>query len=429
MRLAFLLLSVMAVMQGLVSGETRTLTLKQALDLALSQNPDLILARLDEQRAQLEVQAVSEPAFPRVYAGSGLAWSSGFPMSIEGSAPSVLRAQATKSLYNPVQRFQVAQTKALARSAGFSTAAVREEVAIRTAALYLDLERNTRLLEFAVRMVENATRTNVTVQESVAEGREILLEGKRASVNLARARRRLALLQGEKQNASRTLALAIGLPPGDDIEPSSGARSEVLISQNEEGSVAEALAHSPDLKRLESDLVAKGMEVRSHKAGRLPKIDLVAQYSLLAKYNNYEDFFNKFQRHNGQLGASIQVPLFPDSALEARASQSEIEAQRIRAQMVGTRSRIEADTRAAWQRVKEAESGRDLAHLDLDVAREQVTVLLAQMEEGRAALRQIEEARFLENEKWLGYYEARYAVESARLQLIRQTGEIAALLK
>jgi outer membrane protein TolC len=32
-------------------GETYTLTLRQAVDLALQQNPDLILARLDEQKA------------------------------------------------------------------------------------------------------------------------------------------------------------------------------------------------------------------------------------------------------------------------------------------------------------------------------------------------------------------------------------------
>ena len=32
--------------------ETRTLTLRQALDLALQQNPDLVIARLDQERAR-----------------------------------------------------------------------------------------------------------------------------------------------------------------------------------------------------------------------------------------------------------------------------------------------------------------------------------------------------------------------------------------
>ena len=33
-------------------GEVRVLTLRQALDLALAQNPDLLLARLDQQKAR-----------------------------------------------------------------------------------------------------------------------------------------------------------------------------------------------------------------------------------------------------------------------------------------------------------------------------------------------------------------------------------------
>ena len=33
-------------------GEVRVLTLRQALELALTQNPDLLLARLDQQKAR-----------------------------------------------------------------------------------------------------------------------------------------------------------------------------------------------------------------------------------------------------------------------------------------------------------------------------------------------------------------------------------------
>jgi len=69
-----------------------------------------------------------------------------------------------------------------------------------------------------------------------------------------------------------------------------------------------------------------------------------------------------------------------------------------------------------------------LARLDLEVAREQVSILLAQAEEGRAGLRQLEEARSAETGKWLAFYDSAAALEKARLSLLKQTGALLAAL-
>jgi hypothetical protein len=94
-----------------------------------------------------------------------------------------------------------------------------------------------------------------------------------------------------------------------------------------------------------------------------------------------------------------------------------------------TRDRIALDTRKAFQDVKRAESGREVAKLDLDLTREQLSILLAQMDEGRATLRQVEEARSAETEKWMAFYDAESVVERARLNLLKQTGTIVAALQ
>jgi hypothetical protein len=72
---------------------------------------------------------------------------------------------------------------------------------------------------------------------------------------------------------------------------------------------------------------------------------------------------------------------------------------------------------------------REVTQADLDLARESLSVLLAQMSEGRAALRQVEEARIVENEKWLAFYDAQYAAERAKLTVLRETGDLVASLK
>src|SRR5665213_3561267 len=59
-------------------GEVRVLTLRQALELALAQNPDLLLARLDQQKARYQVTVTRDPSSPRVRAGSGAVRRTGF---------------------------------------------------------------------------------------------------------------------------------------------------------------------------------------------------------------------------------------------------------------------------------------------------------------------------------------------------------------
>ena len=54
---------------------------------------------------------------------------------------------------------------------------------------------------------------------------------------------------------------------------------------------------------------------------------------------------------------------------------------------------------------------------------------LAQMQEGRAGLRQVEEARVAETNKWMNFYDAQIAVERAKWDLLRQTGDLAAALR
>lgn len=414
---------------ALAAAQPRTLTLKQAVDLALKQNPDLVLARLDEQKAAYEIQAVKEPMLPRVFVGSGLAYSSGMPMSIEGASPSVMQAKAVRNIYNAVQGYQVASARESARSAALNVASMREEVALRTATLFLDLEKASKEVDIASRQIEHLRRVEAAVRLRVEEGRELSLEARRAELNLLKARQRLQSLETARASASQSLAVVLALHPGDPIRPAAEERAAVELPPDESTSVAEALSDNRDIRRMEADLAAKNLEVRSFRANRLPKVDLVAQYGLFAKFNHYEDYFNKFQRNNGQLGVSLQIPVFASTADEARAAQSEIEARRIRFQINDLRSKVEANTRRAWMKIRDAEMAREVAKLDLELARQQVSVLLAQMEEGKASMKQIDEARFQEQERWLTLDDSTYALELAQMELLRQTNSLIAALR
>lgn len=400
------------------------MTLRQAVTLAVQQNPDVALARLDEETARLAIRIAKDPFTPRVTAGSGLAYSNGFPMSVEGSAPSVLQARATQFLFNRQQSFTVAQAKEDARAAGMSVVSKREEVAYRTASLYLDAERAARAGALAQKDTESLQKVLETVRAQVAEGRALPLAEKQAAYQVARARQLAGNLSSDQAAAETALAIAIGLTAEDRVLPVEESRPAPPVAEAGEGTIQAALGRHPDLRKLQSQIAAKGLEVRSEKSARLPRVDLIAQYGLFAKFNHYEDYFRAFQRNNGQIGMSIQVPIFTGSGVDAQVAQTETEIAKLKLQFNNARNQIGADLRSSFREVKKAETAAEVARLDLDVAREQLSVNLAQMQEGRLSLRQVEEARIVENGKWIAFYDVQYALEKARWNVLRLTGEL-----
>jgi outer membrane protein TolC len=412
-----------------IAAETTTLTLKQAVDLALRQNPDIAIARLDEMRAALDVEVVKEPLLPRVYAGSGLAYSNGFPMSIDGGAPSIVQAKATRTLFSRTQGLQVAQARETAHGATFGAAAVREDVALRTASLFLDLEKTTRQIELAARQGEALQRVEAQVRLRVDEGKEKEIEGRRAALNVARSRQRSSALESQRKRLSESLATVLGMDLATRIVPANEERPRPALPAGEDASVQAALNENPELRKLESDIAARNLQVRGFRALRYPKVDLVAQYGLFAKFNNYTDYFRTFQRNNGQIGLSVAVPIFSNSQDEAQAAQAGIDSQKLQAELVRARGRVEAETRQSWQEIQQAGTAEEIARMDLDLAREQTATLLVQLEEGKVTSKDVELSRYVENERLMQLDEAASMLERARFQLLKETRMLVAALR
>jgi outer membrane protein len=275
------------------------MSLREALETALTQNPDLALARLDERKAQQDVQVARDPFAPRIMVGSGLAYNNGFPLSIEGSAPSAFRAQASQFLFNRQQSYTVAKAKENAHGAAIATDEKRDEVAYRVASRFVDGKLAIKQLETARRQTDSLEKVAQAVAARVTEGRELQVDSKRALLNVARARQRVASLEASLLDAELDLAAALGMEEGDRVEPIEDLQEIPAIPISEEDAVERALTASKELKKSQSDLLAEALDIKAQKAARLPRVDLVAEYGLFTRYNNYDSYFQTFQRHNG----------------------------------------------------------------------------------------------------------------------------------
>lgn len=409
--------------------DVHRLTLRQAVARALEQNPEVVLARLAEQAAEQQVEIARDPFIPKLYAGSGAAYTSGFPMSIEGSAPTVVQARAVAAVLNRRLSHELAGAREAVRGARLDTTARREQAVLRTTELFLEAERLGRAVELTGLQVESLERITDAVRARVAEGRELPVELRRAELDVARARQRAQTYMAELAHAEGLLAAWLGYPAGDRVTPTPEETRPPKLPESAEAAVAAALVSSLEVQRLEAELAARGYRIKAERAARLPSLSLVAQYGVFARFNNYDEFFRKFQRHNGQIGVAFEIPVFTGTAAAARASEAEIELERLRAELESARRRIAVETRHRFEQVRLAETAAEVARQDLELARERVGIALARFEEGRALLSEVEQARYLEHEKWLAYYEARYALEAARFRLLERTGELLAHLR
>ncbi|MGP0070914.1 MAG: TolC family protein [Bryobacteraceae bacterium] len=408
--------------------EVHPLTLRQAVDLALRENPDLVLSRLDQQKAETAIRVAKDPFVPKLYAGSGLAKVWGYPSSIEGAAPSIIQTRTDMALFNRPKTYELARVRETARGAEIDTQSKSDQIAYQTATLFLDAQQLDRSKQSLQLEVESLQRVTAAIGVQVEEGRQLPIENKRVAVDAARARQRLLGLNDDLDYAEASLAVVLGYPAADRVQPADEERAAFEVPASEQAAMELALQNNKDIRKLESQLQAKGFEVKEDEAARLPVIDLVAQYALFAK-TNYENYFTRFQRNNGEFGVSIAIPLLTGSAAKGLASQARTDILELRTQMNQVRNRIQLDTQKSYQELEKAAAAQEVARLDLDYTRDQVSVLLAQLGEGRATQQQVDNARLTEQEKWIAFYDTQHAVENARLDLLRQTGTLTAALR
>jgi outer membrane protein TolC len=67
--------------------------------------------------------------------------------------------------------------------------------------------------------------------------------------------------------------------------------------------------------------------------------------------------------------------------------------------------------------------------MQLVLARENLTVLLAQNGEGRVPLRDVEQARLEENDRWIALFDAETQLTRTKIAILRQMGTLVAALR
>ena len=103
---ALAIVSVMLIVQPARAQDTDSLSLHQAVALALQNSRDVKLAQVQYSVALGEVHVAKAEFLPNLYTGSGLAYTHGFPALPGGQPPSIFELDYTEAFFNPLLKGQ-----------------------------------------------------------------------------------------------------------------------------------------------------------------------------------------------------------------------------------------------------------------------------------------------------------------------------------
>ena len=404
------------------AGAPVALTLKRTIELALQNSKEIQVAKIQASVADHAALITRAQFMPNLYAGSGAGYTNGIPETPGGRAPSVFNVTYTEQIFNEPLRGQGKEMQEQAKSQKIALQDARNSVITRTAMAYLELGKVRHTLELLRKEQESADKILQVTQERQGEGFELPVEVTKAQLTKAQVVQRILQLEGRQDELEVFLRYQLGLSDEQAIE----VTPEELPGEAEQAGdnlVAMAMTSNAGLQLAESDVRAKEFRLKGERRGYFPTLEFVSVYSVLAKFNNYLQFFNHFQRNNFNAGIEMQVPIF-SAHTKAAISLAQVNLDAAKASLTNKKSEVTAEVRQRTRRVREKDAAKEVARLELQLAQQNVAVLQARFDEGKLNLREMEKARLEENEKWMAYLDANFQKQQAQLELLKTAGQL-----
>ena len=398
------------------------LTLKRAIELALQNSKEIQVAKIQASVADRAAQITKAQFMPNLYAGSGAGYTYGIPETPGGRAPSIFNVSYTEQIFNEPLRGQAREMQEQSKAQKVLLEDAKNSVVTRTAMAYLELGKVRHSLELLRKEQESAEKILQVTRERQGEGYELPVEVTKAQLTKAQVIQRILQLEGREDELEVFLKYQVGFSESQAIE----VTPEELPGEAEQAGdnlVAMAMTRNAGLQLAESDVRAKEFRLKGERRGYFPTLEFVSIYSVLAKFNNYSQFFNAFQRNNFNAGIDVHVPIF-SAKIRADIGLAQINLDAAKVNLTNKKTELSADVRQKTRRVRERDAAKEVARLELQLAQQNVTVFQSQFAEGKLNLREVERARLEENEKWMAYLDANFQKQQAQLELLKTAGQL-----
>jgi protease secretion system outer membrane protein len=337
----------------LATGSAGAVTLQQAYELALKNDPSYRMNYWENQSAQ-ENRALGRsnlmPVVSASFSGSRNVADDElheFGTTIPSHPRYISRSsviQLRQPLFNIDAITRYRQGKVLADQGEALFESNTDQVALRVVGAYCDVlyaQDQLALAEVQRDMYREQMKVNVRLFEKGEGTRTDMLETQ-ARLELA-----LATVVEAQDNVTamrNTLEGVIGVDPGGLQSLDANFRATQLTPASFEDWRALALAHNPELAAARLAVENARLETIRNRAGHLPRIDLVAAYSKddAASINTYNQY-----SVNRTVGLQVNIPIFSGGAVSASTRQAADAHERAKADLDVRTNKVLVELRKA----------------------------------------------------------------------------------
>lgn len=402
----------------------RVLTLDEVVNLALEHSPQLTLARVQYNVAKNTAGVARAEFRPNLYTGSGAAYTNGFPTTPGGAAPAIFQMSYTQSIFDKEKSGELHADEEFAKNKQLEYDNQRGTVIVQAASTYLELADVQKSLALLQSAYDSSQRIVDLAKQREAAGLELPVNVTQDELQSAKLAQELLLYQGRQDALSEQIRDMTGIPAGIPLQAS---MEEIPSSESMEFAsnvLTEAVDHSAAIREAENYQRAREELLRGAKGAYWPTVSLIGEYSVLSKINNYQEFFQRFQRNNVTAGVSVTIPIFA-ARTSANVALAKSDLDEANLDLLEAKRVVQEGAEQQVRTLKEADAAKEVARLDLQLAQEQLQNAQSDFNQGRATLAQLEQAHVVENQKWLAFLDADLGREKAQLNLLNATGQLA----
>jgi outer membrane protein len=412
-----------------IESQQEAITIQEAVRMALAHSPEALLAKVQSLRAQEALRETRSLNLPQVVTGTGLAYNNGFPLSIEGSAPSIFQVGANQPIFSKTNRNLVREAEESGKASKFGIDSARNEVASETARAYYELHQARKSIVLASARLDSARKQLSRIESLLAAERVRHVDVTMAKNSVRNLEHQLSMSQEQGKVAEAELLDLTGISGTASIRTVEPQIESPIFSMGEENLYQRTLESTPEILKAEADLRAKEFHIEAVKGEDFPKIEIVSNYALFSRTNNYQDFFNRFTRNNFIVGLSVQIPIFNGFRTSAKVAQSRHETEEANYRLKSMKSSLKLSIQRELSGLRTSKSAVELAQSEVDAARENLQVNEALLESGRISEQELEGLRSTLQQKELAQIESDQALFQRKLSLLRVAGIIASSLQ
>ncbi len=261
----------------LTASPLQALTIDQAVNDALQNNPRIQQSLELEEAAGARSDRARAPFWPRVDTNYTY-WRGDRDPDLDSRTLSVAEASAGYNLFNGGSDwFRLHEARYRAEAANYQRRSVVADIVLETKQAYIEVLRTGRTVETEGKSVELLEQqrhdTRLRLEQGLIARNDLL----RVEVEMATAKQLLALAEGRHEIARQTLAFALGRPLSAEeslsdfsLEPASPGAEEELRQ--------EMFARRSELKFLYSSLAGQKAGREAVRGDLLPDVDLIVSY-------------------------------------------------------------------------------------------------------------------------------------------------------